>query len=437
VKRISLCLIARDEEQMLPGCLASVRGAVDEIVLVDTGSRDGTREIARAAGARVLERPWDDDFAAPRNLALSHATGAFVLQLDADERLAPGAGDALRAAIRRPAFDVGFLWLHNASRQDAPVADVLSGALRFGAPAQLPRLLRRAPGLRYEGVIHESVVEWAAARGSRFQRIEAHLVHLGYVPEVHRSRDKRERNLALLRRRAALEPDSIVPLAYLAAELLSNGDTDEAAGAAERGWALLDRQPRHRPIRRLAVARAMAAVRRRDPQKVHESVDRAEKREGPNPDYDHLRGCALEIEAAGMDAGDPRRGEILSRAAVAYRRSLEAVRRGGFEQVMIAGAAEALTQLGGVLFLLGRPGEAREAYARARAEGAGDRVRLGEAEARIAAGDLGGALEVLQPALASHPEGWLLAAKAAARLGAVADARLFLEKARALGVRTT
>ena len=63
---LTLCLIARDEEKMLPGCLASVRSAVDEIVLVDTGSRDRTIEIARRAGARVLEQPWADDFSAPR-----------------------------------------------------------------------------------------------------------------------------------------------------------------------------------------------------------------------------------------------------------------------------------------------------------------------------------------------------------------------------------
>lgn len=417
---------------MLPECLASVRGAVDEIVLVDTGSRDRTREIALAAGAKLVERPWDDDFAAPRNLALAHATGAFVLQLDADERLAPGAGAALRAAVRRPAFDVGLVWLHNASRRDAPAPEVLSGALRLGPPVRLPRLLRRAPDLRYDGIVHESVAEWVAARRGRLANVDAHLLHLGYLPEVHRSRDKRERNLALLRRRAELEPESITPLSYLAAELLASGDTAAAADAAERGWALLDRQPRHRQVRRLAVTRAMAAVRRRDPPSVYESVDRAERKEGPNPDYDYLRGCALELEADA--AGGAPRTEKLAAAAECYRRSLAAVRQGAFEQVIVAGAAEVLTRLGGVLLRLGAAEDARRAYADARAEGAGDRVRLGEAEARIAGGDPGGALEVLQPALAAHPEGWLLAARAAVQLGSHADARLFLAKAKALGV---
>jgi hypothetical protein len=79
----------------------STHVGADEIILVDTGSTDGTMELARAAGARVFERPWDDDFAAPRTLAASHARGRWVLQLDADERLSPASIPALRAALRR------------------------------------------------------------------------------------------------------------------------------------------------------------------------------------------------------------------------------------------------------------------------------------------------------------------------------------------------
>jgi tetratricopeptide (TPR) repeat protein len=431
MKRISLCLIARNEEAMLPGCLASAAGAVDEIVLVDTGSTDATRRVAAAAGAKVVERAWDDDFAAPRNLAASQATGDFILQLDADERLAPGAGAAIRRAVKRARFDVALLPLHNASRIDAPLPDVVSGALRFGEPAFLPRLLRRAPDLRYEGIVHESVGEWAARRGKPYGRVDAHVVHLGYVPEVHRCKDKRRRNLALLRRRADLEPDSILPLAYLAAECLSDGDTGAAAEAAERGWALLDRQPPYRSIRRLAVARAMAAVRRGDVPRIVESVALAEARGGANPDYDHLRGCACEIQAAALLPGDPARRGRLEEALAAFRRALALVRRGGFEQVMVAGLAEVWTRIGTTLLALGDGGGANAAFAEARAAGAGERVRLGEAEARIAMGDAAGALAVLQPALGAHPEGWLLAAKAATQLGAVADARLFLAKARA------
>ncbi len=70
MSRLSLCLIARDEEEMLPGCLASVAGVVDEVVVMDTGSKDDTLRIARERGARVAQVPWSDDFSASRNAAL-------------------------------------------------------------------------------------------------------------------------------------------------------------------------------------------------------------------------------------------------------------------------------------------------------------------------------------------------------------------------------
>lgn len=80
-------MIVRNEEQTLGPCLASVRDLADEIVIVDTGSTDRTRELARAAGARVFDFPWVDDFAAARNESLRHATGSWILWLDADDRL--------------------------------------------------------------------------------------------------------------------------------------------------------------------------------------------------------------------------------------------------------------------------------------------------------------------------------------------------------------
>ena len=85
--RITLCMIARDEERFLPECLDRARAAVDEIVIVDTGSKDRTVAIAQSFGAKVLHVPWDDDFSAPRNAGIAAATGDWILVLDADEFL--------------------------------------------------------------------------------------------------------------------------------------------------------------------------------------------------------------------------------------------------------------------------------------------------------------------------------------------------------------
>ncbi|MBM3334149.1 glycosyltransferase family 2 protein, partial [Candidatus Sumerlaeota bacterium] len=89
-------MIARDEADRIADCLRSVQGLVDEIVVVDTGSSDPTPAIARDLGARVIAMPWGDDFAAARNCSLEHATGEWILVLDADEKLYPRHFQAVR-----------------------------------------------------------------------------------------------------------------------------------------------------------------------------------------------------------------------------------------------------------------------------------------------------------------------------------------------------
>ncbi len=97
---IAACVIAQDEERRLPACLASVEFC-DEVVVVDGGSRDRTREVAAAAGAKVVESPWPG-FGAQRNVALDHATADWVLEIDADERVSPELGREVRAFLADP-----------------------------------------------------------------------------------------------------------------------------------------------------------------------------------------------------------------------------------------------------------------------------------------------------------------------------------------------
>ena len=85
--RLSLSMIVKNEERFLPGCLESVKALVDEMVIADTGSTDGTKEIAISFGAKVIDYPWRNDFSAARNESLRHATGDWILYLDADERI--------------------------------------------------------------------------------------------------------------------------------------------------------------------------------------------------------------------------------------------------------------------------------------------------------------------------------------------------------------
>jgi len=262
---ISLAMIVRDEEELLPACLESAAHIVDEIVVADTGSTDGTIEVALAHHAHVVHRPWDDDFAAARNAALAHVTGDFVLVLDADERLGPGAGQAIERAIRFRDWHVGLCRLNCASRKDADIAEVLSGAARLDGVPLLPRLLRRTDDLAYRGIIHESLEHWIAAHGFRIRDVDVDLVHLGSCEEMRRERKKAARNFTLLTRRCELEPDNVEPAGYLATELLQRGRFAEARAVIARGWGMLGSQPAYRSPVRLVVAKAWLELQDGDP----------------------------------------------------------------------------------------------------------------------------------------------------------------------------
>lgn len=94
--KVSLTMIVRNEEKNLPRCLESVWGFFDEIIVVDTGSTDRTKEIAAGFGARVVDFVWIEDFAAARNVALDYATGDYAFWLDADDVIEPPQTDKLK-----------------------------------------------------------------------------------------------------------------------------------------------------------------------------------------------------------------------------------------------------------------------------------------------------------------------------------------------------
>ncbi len=430
--RLSLCMIARDEEALLPGCLASVRGIVDEIIVVDTGSVDTTREIARAASAVVIDVPWEDDFSAARNASIEAATGAWILILDADERLAPGAGAAIRRAIEGAAFDCGMLPLHNAAHASASMADVLSGKSRLGEPRSLPRLLRREGSLRYTGRVHESVVDWLRARGTRLAFVDGGIVHLGSTAEIRARRGKAERNIALLERLVVERPRDVTAHGYLAHELLERGRVDEAEVVVARGWALLhDGDVGDVSVLHLATTRARLGLRARDASAVLDTVALAARYEGPHPDLDFLRGTALEIQASTAPSVAART-ELLEAALATYQAAL--ARRGTrYSETFVEGAMgwAGHTRAGAVLLQLRLP-----AVARAHFDAALDlrpdhrEARLGVIECVLDLGEPRAVLSAVEPLLDDRPDGWLLTAAALHKLGLLRDAASFLGEAR-------
>jgi len=104
--RVSVVILAKNEASRIAQCLECVRWA-DDIIVVDDMSTDQTAEIARRYGAKVVKRPFDD-FASQANFGLTHATGEWVLSLDADERVTPQLQDEIQAVLREPSDHVGY-----------------------------------------------------------------------------------------------------------------------------------------------------------------------------------------------------------------------------------------------------------------------------------------------------------------------------------------
>ena len=94
---ISLCMIVKNEERVLARCLDSVADLVDEIIIVDTGSTDATKEIAARYTEQIYDLVWQDDFAAARNFSFSKASMDYIYTHDAAEVL----DDEIRQAFRK------------------------------------------------------------------------------------------------------------------------------------------------------------------------------------------------------------------------------------------------------------------------------------------------------------------------------------------------
>ncbi|MBI3090167.1 MAG: glycosyltransferase [Candidatus Tectomicrobia bacterium] len=252
--RLSLCMIVRDEEAYLPVCLESVAAIVDELIVVDTGSRDGTRDIARAftqrLGGVLLELPWQDDFAAARNVSLEQARGDWILVLDADEVIAGRDLARLRGLLAHPVIEAYRLvqrtyslertsehWLPNSS-------DYAEGR---GYPGYLEnplvRLFRRAPEVRFTGRVHEVVEPSILALGWTIGITDLPLHHYGKVraPRYLRRKAELYRRLGTKKQ----EEEANDPRAHLdlGKQLLELRDAQGAAAALRRAAALAPADP--------------------------------------------------------------------------------------------------------------------------------------------------------------------------------------------------
>jgi tetratricopeptide (TPR) repeat protein len=219
--RVSLCMIVRDEEENLRRCLENVRGVFDETIVVDTGSRDRTREVAAEFGGRVVEFPWCDDFAAARNAGVERASGDWIFWLDADDRIWLEDLTGLEGLLQSLTPEV-------------PAAYLMRTSSGLGSAAHgHVRLFRNLPQVRWRYRVHEQIVNAVREAGHALRRTEIVIRHEGYAdPQVLKR--KLERNLRLLTRAIHEHPGDPFLVMNLGSTQLALGRPAEACEAFGR-----------------------------------------------------------------------------------------------------------------------------------------------------------------------------------------------------------
>lgn len=216
--RLSLCMIVRDEEENLRDCLLPLRDSFDEIIVVDTGSKDRTLQLAKEMGAKVFHFPWQDDFSAVRNASLSYAQGDWIFWMDADDRLAQNEAQKIRelagADVKR-AFS--FKVVNQGTQEEF---------------YQL-RLFPKLPGVKFEGPIHEQIEGSLGRLGIEVEPKEIVINHLGYA-DWERKRRKDLRDLKILKEWLAKNREDFYSGFQLASTYDAIGEPEKALELTRR-----------------------------------------------------------------------------------------------------------------------------------------------------------------------------------------------------------
>ncbi len=275
---ISVCMIVRDEAEVLGVALDSVRAWAEQIVVVDTGSRDGSLDVARRHGALVDRVEWNDDFSAARNASMGLASAEWILILDADEWIDPAdvpglarlTADGADRAYRFPQRN--YVSSTHWSRFVAGPMPSVWGLEAVGwIEARQMRLVPNRPGIRYEGPVHESMTESLDRAGIEAVDVDVPIHHVGKLrSEAVMARKKQlYRHLGRLKLQTHPSGRALLELGIQCSEL---GETVEARELLTR--ALDELEPG--PDRARAVASLASQIHTLDGSEAAESFLRAE-----------------------------------------------------------------------------------------------------------------------------------------------------------------
>ena len=182
---ISLCMIVKNEERFLEEGLRSVQGLVDEMIIIDTGSTDRTKEIAHTFTDKVYDYQWGDDFAAARNESLRSATKDWILILDADEVMDVNDHNNIKQALNNWDIDGYRIVTYNYNNDSSisgwhpASASPLAKSFLGWYPSLKVRLFQRRPGILFAGQVHEMVDTSILARKGTISTLPVPVHHYG------------------------------------------------------------------------------------------------------------------------------------------------------------------------------------------------------------------------------------------------------------------
>ncbi|MFF2481213.1 glycosyltransferase [Paenibacillus sp. NPDC058071] len=217
---LSLCMIVRDEEELLAACLESALPYVSEMIVADTGSIDRTLQIAERYGAVILSIEWTDHFAEARNKALAAASQPWIVVLDADERLLP-QDDQLWRKLLADERRFGYYVRLTSAVGKAGSVSVVSDAVC--------RLFRNDPRIRFAGALHEETATAVAAIGpDALAYAPLEIRHEGYTDERMAAKNKRERNTGILESALRDQPANLLLQYAMGTECFTYGEWEQA-----------------------------------------------------------------------------------------------------------------------------------------------------------------------------------------------------------------
>ncbi len=414
---LTVAMIVRDERENLAELLPVLVSGADDVIVVDTGSTDGSAEIARALGARVILDSWDDDFARARNRGLDDVRTSHVLWLDADDRIDP----EVLARVRGEALARGrvglFLLLVNEDADPTLVSSCL----------QL-RVFPSDPRHRFAGRVHEQIAASLARTKTPTATIDAAIRHRGYVDPQEVAR-KARRNLRLLRRE--MEGDGARDLNVLYHFVKAASRAGEIGEALRVAVATIESPPPGSPdevVQALRVLAGQLAAQSGRPEEARALLESAVRAAPRDPVARFF--LAERLRSAGDLAG--------AHAALEAARALPIA--AAHLPLPVAGLRRAIRlHLGEVEELLARPERALAAYEEILAASPDDfAARRAAARAHLALGrtrEAVPALDALAAARANDPETIFLRASAAFLQGDLEEAKRRFEAALAADPR--